>query len=328
MKTHDLPVRRERLAMALAMALSLTAAAPTYAAASNPPQATTIAADKSAQALNQSWRIANDATVEVHNVRGSVRVSAGDSEQAALTGELAAGSRLVIAGSAQHLELRVESQDQERGWFGNHGPQGDSNLTLTVPSGVALRLELVSADGTVKGIDGKLNVECVSGKVTLDSGAAQADVECVSGDIIYTATRADAGHRAHLETVSGDIELTGASGRVKMETVSGRARASGVEIQEFEAGTVSGNVELVAKLGKHGRVQMETMSGNIRAELPASVSARIEAETFSGTIRSDFGTVERPEFGPGSSLEATVGDGDAQVSTKSFSGNVDIVRKP
>ena len=316
MKTLCPPFQRMRLSWLLALALGLPMAGSALAAA-NP-----------AQTLNQSWKIANDATVEVHNVRGSVVVSAGDAGQATLSGELGVGSKLVIGGSAQRLELRVDS-DKDDGWFGNHGPRSDTSLTLKVPSGVSLQLRLVSADGKVSGIDGKsLNIGCVSGKLTIDSGSPQVDVESVSGDIGFHATRADAGYRTHLQTVSGDIELTGASGRVKLDTVSGRARAEGKEIQEFEAGSVSGDVELVAALGKHGRVQAGTMSGDIRTEVPAQVSARIEAETFSGRIRSDFGTVKKPEYGPGSSLDARVGDGDAQISVKSFSGNVDIRKRP
>ena len=318
---------RKRLPALLAMLLVLTAT-PLVATALEPPHDATIAADASAQTLDQHWAIANDASVEVHNVRGSVSVSAGEPGQAALSGELGAGSKLLVSGSPQHLDLRVDS-GKDNGWFGNHGPRSDSNLVLKVPAGVALRLELVSADGRVAGIDGKsLHIECVSGKLTIDSGAPQADVESVSGDVVFTATHADASHRTHIQTVSGDIELSGAGGRVKLETVSGRARARGSEVEEFEAGTVSGNVELDAALGKRGRVQIETMSGDIRAALPAAVSARFEAESFSGRIRSDFGAVKKPEFGPGSSLEATTGDGDAQVSAKSFSGNVDVVKRP
>jgi DUF4097 and DUF4098 domain-containing protein YvlB len=328
MKTSQRPIRRKRLTWLLAAALASPFAAPAFAATPNPPQSTTISADSGAQALSNSWHIANDATVEIHNVRGSVSISAGEAEQATLSGELGAGSRLVIDGNTQRLELRVDS-DKDHGWFGNHGPRSDSNLVVKVPAGVTLRVGLVSADGRVSGIDGKsLNVECVSGRLTIESGSPQVDVESVSGDIIFRATRADAGYRAHLQTVSGDIEVSGASGRVKLDTVSGRARAAGTELQEFEAGTVSGNVELRAAIGKHGRVQVETMSGDIHAEVPASLSAHIEAESFSGRIRSDFGKVAKPEYGPGSSLDATVGDGDAQVTTKTFSGNVDIVRKP
>ncbi|HSE12884.1 MAG TPA: DUF4097 family beta strand repeat-containing protein [Rudaea sp.] len=295
-----------------------------------PPQSTTIVADKSSQTLSQAWRIDNDAMIEVHNVRGNVEISAGETGRATLEGSLGAGSRLVVDGDAKRLELRVEAADQEHAWFGTHGPRSDSNLALKVPSGASVKLELVSADGSVTGIDGKsLNVDCVSGKLTLSSGAAQVDVENVSGDVTMSATHADANSRTHLQTVSGDIELTGAGGRVKLETVSGRARMSGAEVQEFEAGSVSGNIEMTAtRLGKHARVQADTMSGDIRAELPADVSARIEAESFSGRIRSDFGKVEKPEYGPGSNLDAHVGDGDAQITVKSFSGNVDILRKP
>ena len=312
--------------------LSAIAALPAIASAADPgpPQSATIVADKSSQTLNQTWQLDNDAMIEVHNVRGNVDISAGDAGRATLSGSLGAGSRLAVAGDAKRLDLRVEAADQEHGWFGNHGPRSDSDLTLKVPAGVSVKLELVSADGRVTGIDGKsLKVDCVSGKLTLSSGAAQVDVESVSGDVIMTATRADANSRTHLQTVSGDIELTGAGGRVKLETVSGGARMSGGEVQEFEAGTVSGNIEMAAaRLGKHGHVQVDTMSGDIRTELPGDVSARIEAQSFSGRIRSDFGKVEKPEYGPGSSLDAHVGDGDVQVSVKSFSGNVNIVRKP
>ena len=326
MKTIPRPIRCKRLAWLLAAALAAPIAAPAPAAAASAPQSATISADNGTQTLNQSWHIANDATVEIHNVRGSVTVSAGEAEQATLSGELGAGSKLVIDGNAQRLELRVDSDKNH--WYGNHGPNSDSNLVIKVPAGVALRVELVSADGKISGIDGKtLNVECVSGRLTIDSGSPQVDVESVSGDVTFRGTRAGAGYSAHLQTVSGDVEITGASGRVKVDTVSGMARASGTELQEFDAGTVSGNVELAAAIGKHGRVQVETMSGDIRAEVPASLSARIEAETFSGRIRSDFGSVKKPEYGPGSSLDATVGDGDAQIRTKSFSGNVDILKK-
>jgi hypothetical protein len=320
--------RRKALNWALLAAIAVLPAS-AFAVDPGPPQNATIVADKSAQTLSQTWRIDNDAMIEVHNVRGNVDISAGEPGRATLDGSLGSGSKLVVAGDARHLDLRVEAADQEHGWFGTHGPRSDSDLTLKVPAGASVKLELVSADGRVTGVDGKsLNVGVVSGKLTLSSGAPQVDVESVSGDVILAATHADANSRMHLQTVSGDIELTGASGRVKLETVSGGARMSGGDMQEFEAGTVSGNIDMVAaRLGKHGRVQVDTMSGNVRTQLPADVSARIEAQSFSGRIRSDFGKVEKPEYGPGSNLDARVGDGDAQITVKSFSGNVDIVRK-
>ena len=290
MTSLDRSTRRKPLTWLIALAL----AAPFAAAAADAPRPETIRAE-SAQALNRTWRIADDASVEVSNVRGSIVVSAGGAGQATLSGELGAGSKLVVEGDAQHLELRVESLGGS-GWFGNHGPPSDSDLRLTLPAGAALQLETVSADSRVSGIDGKsLKIECVSGKATIESGSPQVEVDCVSGNVDYRGTRADPGSHAHLQTVSGDIAASGVSGRLKLETVSGRAHASGSQLQEFEAGSVSGDVEFDAALAAHGRFKAETMSGNIRAKLQPGLSAHVEAETFSGDIRSDFGKVKRPE---------------------------------
>jgi len=146
--------RRETLYWALLAAIAVLPVG-AFAADPGPPQAATIVADKSSQALSQSWRIDNDATIEVHNVRGNVDISAGEAGRATLEGSLGSGSKLVVAGDARHLELRVEAADQEHGWFGTHGPRSDSELTLKVPAGASLKLELVSADGRVTGVDGK-----------------------------------------------------------------------------------------------------------------------------------------------------------------------------
>ena len=66
--------------------------------------------------------------------------------------------------------------------------------------------------------------------------------------------------------------------------------------------------------------------GDVRLRVPADTSARLRVESFSGTIKSDFGTVKREEFGPGSSLEERLGDGDGELSLESFSGDVTVQR--
>ena len=51
---------------------------------------------------------------------------------------------------------------------------------------------------------------------------------------------------------------------------------------------------------------------------------RLEASSFSGRIRSDIGTVETAEHGPGRSLQARAGAGDASVRVETFSGSIDL----
>lgn len=307
------------------LACALLAGLPAAFAATPPPAEETIAADAgAAKAIDRNYAFAADGSIEISNVRGSVTINGTNQDMVSLSGSLGAGSRLAIEGSERHLELRVESE-QQGGWFGGHGPQSDTTLVLNVPHAVVLKLDLVSADSKVGGIDGRsLEIGNVSGKVQLSSSAHSIEVDSVSGNVTLDAPKAGAVERAHLQTVSGDIRATGADGRVKLETVSGSINYSAPSVAEFNAESVSGMIDATAAPAKGARVRLETMSGPLRLHLPANLSARLTAETFSGNIRTDFGTVSKAEFGPGSNLDARVGDGDARIETESFSGSIEL----
>ena len=95
-------------------------------------------------------------------------------------------------------------------------------------------------------------------------------------------------------------------------------------VQELETGTVSGDERIQLVPAPHAHLSLESMSGDIGLRLPATLSAHVEAQTFSGNIESDFGKVQNKRRGPGSSLDARVGDGDAQISVQSFSGGIQL----
>jgi len=269
-------------------------------------------------------RAANrDVRVDVSNVKGSVTVSGWDKPEVAIGGTLGDGARkLAVTGDASHLRIKVEAPEQ-RSWFswGADSRMGDTLLDIKVPREAEMKIEVISADVSLSGVAGRsLNVESVSGKQRIDSGAKEVEVESVSGDI-EVAGKAD---RAHIETVSGNIRARGLGGRLKFETVSGDVDAENANYREVEAGTVSGDIELRGTPADGARIEVETMSGDLRLRLPATASMRIKASTFSGRIRSDFGKVEEADHGPGSSLDATIGDGAGQVRIETFSGDVDI----
>lgn len=317
------PARRALAAALLATAASL-ATVPAALHAASPPASETIDAGGAAKALDRNYSFAADGSIEISNVRGSVTVTGGNQDAVTLSGSLGAGSRLEIAGSDKHLELHVES-DQAQGWFSGHGPGSDTTLVLTVPHAVALKLDLVSADSKVSGIDGRsLDVDNVSGRVQVNGAAHSIEVDSVSGNVGVEVAKAGVVERTHLQSVSGDIRISGADGRVKLETVSGSITYAGPSVSEFNAESVSGTIDATAVPTNSARLRLETMSGHLRLHLPANLSARLSAQTFSGNIKSDFGTVSKAEFGPGSSLDARVGEGDARIETESFSGSIDL----
>ncbi len=281
-----------------------------------------IVADSGDKDLRESWTIAADARVDISNVRGTVTVTAWDKPEAELSGSLGGDSKLDIGGDAAHLTLKITGAKDS--WMHGNGPSTDSDIVLRVPRTAALDVSVVSADANVSGAAGKtLEVASVSGGVTVSSGAPDVDVNSVSGDVAFDHAGA-AMTRAHLQTVSGNINAKGMGGRVKVETVSGDIVVDAGDVQDLEAGTVSGDANLTFAPAAHASVKLESMSGDLRVHLPASVSAHIEATTFSGGIDSDFGKVQTKEMGPGSSLDTQTGSGDARINAQSFSGDIEL----
>ena len=284
-----------------------------------------IDAGSEGKALNESWNVAADAHIGVENVRGNVTVTGWDKPQVELRGDLGAGSKLMVSGDSAHLQLKVDSHDDS--WFGKHGPNSDSELVLHVPRNAALEVQVVSADASVMDMAGKsIEMHGVSGTLGVHSSAAEVDIENVSGDVSFAAPQPNPNGRAHLQTVSGSINARNLGGRVKLETVSGDIGLDDAPVQELETGTVSGDARLHVTLGAHARVHLESMSGDLRLYVPENLSARVDASTFSGDIHSDFGTPHTKDHGPGSSLDAKVGNGDANIEMQTFSGDLELRR--
>lgn len=265
-----------------------------------------------------------DAKVALDNLQGRIDVSTWDRNEIRIEGQRADATKaLLIEGDASNLSVRIE-YPESRGWFGGWGgDSGESDLRVTVPMGVELDIDTVSAEVQVRGVAGKeLAVDSVSGDVTLESGARAVEVDIVSGDVVVNMRAGDVA----VESVSGDIEIRGAmDGRIEVEAVSGSIRVeSDAAARQVNAGVVSGDVRLAVGLAPGGRIQAESLSGDLELTLPRGTSARVDASSFNGTIRSDHGKVETEEYGPGSSLSTTLGSGDGRIDLETFSGDLTI----
>ncbi|HTI96264.1 MAG TPA: DUF4097 family beta strand repeat-containing protein [Rudaea sp.] len=286
---------------------------------------TDVSAGASSQPLASTWPVAADGRIEIGNVRGRVTVTGWDQPQVKLEGSLGAGSTLAVSGGVDRLSLRVKSA--ESGLFGSNGPRHDSVLILHVPRNASLEVNVVSADASVAEMAGKsLKVGSVSGDLDLSSAAPEIDVDSVSGDVTVVAPSPNPAARAHVQTVSGEIRAKGLAGRIKLETVSGGVDCACGAVRELNTGSVSGDADIDVAPAASARLHLESMSGSIRLQLPAALSARIDAATFSGSIHSDFGAVQEKEYGPGSSLKAQIGAGDADINVQAFSGDIQIRR--
>lgn len=266
------------------------------------------------------------ARVSISNVAGTVNVIAWDRNEVQVTGRLGDGAKpLAITGDNGHLEIKVEPQGGS-GWFnwGGDSRMASTTLELHVPKAASLEVDVVSAPLVIDGMDGgSIEVNTVSGKARINARTPSLKVDSVSGGI------EQAGHaeQADLQTVSGDILAPSLGNRVELQTISGRIQATGGPWQKLTLSTVSGNVQLNGGLTAGGGIDIDSMSGDVQLQVPANTNARLHASSFSGNLRSDFGTPTQPEHGPGSSLDASLGNGQGKINVETFSGDLRVRRQ-
>mgnify|MGYP001555133762 CR=1 FL=1 len=264
------------------------------------------------------------AQISISNVSGEVHITAWDRPSVQVEGQLGDGAKpLAITGSDDKLAIEVQPQGNGGGWFnwGGDSRMGPTMLDLHVPRGASLDVHVVSAPLVVDGMDGgKISVNTVSGRARINANSPSLDIESVSGNIEL------AGHatQANLQTVSGDILAPVLDGQAKLQTVSGRIQASGGPWSQLTLSTVSGDVQLAGGLALGGKLAVDSMSGNVQLQLPAATNATVHASSFSGDLRSDTGSAQKSEHGPGSKLDATLGNGKGTINVETFSGDLRI----
>ncbi len=272
------------------------------------------------QAITKRATVAADATVEVSNVQGFVKVSTWDRNEVELTAVLESDKdELEFEATTRIVRIEVDRPSSRYG----RGEE-DANLTLRVPQGVRLIVDTVSADITIDGVRGEQDLESVSGTVGTQAYDAAVKAASVSGDVTVTGSGGKA--QVRTDNVSGTSTVTGVRGGVEGENVSGEIRATVAAADRIELSSVSGDITVDAGLTSTAQVELESVSGLLSLTLKPPVNADFDVESFSGDIDNCFGPKARDtsKYTPGSELSFTQGKGGARVEMQTLSGEIRI----
>jgi len=262
--------------------------------------------------MQKTFEIEGRPEVEVRLAAGDIEVDA--TLDGSVTVELVADDE-----ESQQLvdEARVERQGsrvlvdvpQKRGGFSFGSIFGRQGITCRVrcPEGSLLTVRSKSADLTVRGAIGGLNVATASGDVEADQvhgginvKSASGDVgvrlvtggvnvQSASGDVVLGAVRGT----VNVNTASGDVSIDAADDNVNVSTVSGDQEHGAVTRGNVSAHSVSGDVRIGVRRGSKVYLDCTTVSGDTSSELEVSPEApatdgplvEIRAKTVSGDIR-------------------------------------------
>lgn len=335
------------MALTLTMALGAAGAQPPPPAPPAPPAAPKPApAPKAAPAswdstgqtdrITRTIKVSDPSSLILSNVAGDIVVSGTsrgeihiEAVKRAKAGDPAEVKRQLDSTTIEIEERTGRVEVRTRYTDGQHKHSWVSvDYTVTVPPTAGVELRSVSGDVTITGVSGEVSVETVSGSVTASNLGPRVSLKAVSGDVNVSATSGDGELVAN--SVSGDVSVKGYKARtVEAQSVSGNVKFTEGKCERATASSVSGDIELAGAVVKGGRYELKSHSGDVRLVVDGSVGFELEARTFSGDIQTEpFIKSEKSGDWPRQkSVRGVFGDGSAQVSLASFSGDIVLVKK-
>src|SRR5438105_2220131 len=236
--------------------------------------------------MQKSFEVTAPPELEVRLASGDIQVDAVEgahSVDVELIAEDEESQQLV---DAARIELRekhgrpevIIDVPQKRGGFSLGAVFGRSGITCRVRTPEQTLLSVrrsKSADVSVRGTLGGVNVATASGDVRLENVDGGVNVKSASGDVtVRTITGG-----VNIQSASGDIELEVARGPVNAATVSGDLTI-GEAWDNVNANTVSGDQEHGAVY--QGNIAAHSVSGDVRVGVRRGSKAFLDCNTVSG----------------------------------------------
>ena len=259
--------------------------------------------------------------VSIEVVRGDVTVIGWEQNKVAVEGTRDDKSERFVF-ERQGNTIRIEDE------VPNNLNRGEgTKITVKIPRGNNLRVDLVSADLSVREVAGRSDLASVSGNLKLDKLGHEVDAESVSGDIELRG----AGRDVSVESVSGNIYAHVTADRLRAESVSGDVKLLNEgSLKRGEFSSVSGDVRIESAITADTDIELESVSGNIELTARGEVNARIEAETGPGGDIVNQLTNDAPdeaEFTGAESLDIKVGNGGGRIQASVVSGEIAFRKK-
>jgi DUF4097 and DUF4098 domain-containing protein YvlB len=222
----------------------------------------------------------------------------------------------VVGSTRRDVKVSTTSDDVKVTSDGSHvsitvRPGSASSIEVAVPSTVRVDVHGVGASASVHDVAGPVHVGSVNGDVEVEGPARDVEAASVSGRVQVSLQHAD----VRATSVSGAVSIRLATGGTAWaKTVSGGVRVSGAPLTRLEVRTVSGNVDLDARLEGSGPFEAHSHSGGVRVTLPKSASVTVDVRTY-------HGTVDNPDAGSAPAA------GRAVLTVSTFTGDVHVERR-
>jgi len=197
------------------------------------------------------------------------------------------------------------------------------DFEVTVPAGTNVEINGTFVGATMEGQLGEVRVETVNGDIKVSGAADYVYLYSVQGNVELSDTEGD----VDVHSVNGSLRMTNVTGRINADATNGRIILEGIRSSDVEAATVNGSVRYDGTIEDSGRYRLSTHSGDVTLAVPQSINATMSVSTFSGHFDAGFPITLTRTATEQRRFSFTVGDGSARVDLESFSGNIRIEQR-
>lgn len=206
----------------------------------------------------------------------------------------------------------------------------NGSITVTGGSGDTVEIIAIKKANNQKTLDGiEIEITHTADAIVIETELPDSDNHWYNmgsdgGQVTYKIIVPTGTNLDSIETVNGEVGISGVSGNVAAESVNGDLILSDLAA-DCSLATVNGSINAsFDTLEGEQKVKAETVNGSVTLEIPKNSSVAVSADTFNGDINArDFGLETEKGF-LGSDLNGSIGSGSASLNVDTVNGSIKI----
>lgn len=266
------------------------------------------------QRLDTTFTVSSGARLHANAFGGSISVRAWSKNAVRVSAEHGSRDRVTVRWSGDVITVAAE---------GRYGPPPSVDYTIDVPDWMAVSVEGVNTDLTVRGTKAAVSAETVQGDVTVDGGADQVTASSVSGDVKVSGVHG----RVNASSTNQDVTVVDVVGDVTAEGTNGDVILQNITASAVDANSLNGDVRYDGTIQDGGHYRLTTHNGDVTVSIDEHTNATVSVATFSGDFETPDFPVHVSEMRKGRRFSFTLGSGSAKVELESFDGTI-ALRRP
>ncbi|TQV81463.1 DUF4097 family beta strand repeat-containing protein [Aliikangiella coralliicola] len=268
--------------------------------------------------VDKSLDVEAEGIVEVHNVRGDIKIRGWQQNQVKVSGTLDdLTEKFVFKSEGGHTFIKVKLPRNS----GSRSREG-SKLKIMIPVGSKLIFSGVATDVNVAEINGGVDINSVSGDIKVKNTQGRTYINSVSGELELD----DIDGSLEVSTVSGDLDAKVSCKKLSISGVSADLVVKSEQIESASVSTVSGDTRIYGSLLEEGELKLSSVSGEAFYYVKGGLNARISMETAPGGDIVNEYSEDRPKstFINSHNLRFTAGNGSGVIRMSTVSGNIGL----